>query len=131
MNLLLDTQLLLWAAATPERLSKEASDLIRNRENRLYFSAVSIWEIAIKRGLGQADFRVDPALLRRGLVENGYDELPMTSTHAIEIGHLPAIHRDPFDRMLVAQAGSEGLLLLTSDAVVARYPGPIQLISQL
>jgi PIN domain nuclease of toxin-antitoxin system len=128
MNLLLDTQLLLWAAATPELLSKEASDIIQNRENRLYFSAVSIWEITIKRGLGRTDFRVDPALLRRGLVENGYDELPMTSTHAIEIAHLPAIHKDPFDRMLVAQAGSEGLLLLTSDALVARYPGPIQLI---
>jgi PIN domain nuclease of toxin-antitoxin system len=128
MNLLLDTHLLLWAAATPERLSKEASTMIQNRENRLYFSAVSIWEITIKRGLGRADFRVDPALLRRGLVENGYDELPVTSTHAIEIGRLPEMHKDPFDRMLVAQAGSEGLLLLTSDALVARYPGPIQLV---
>ncbi len=128
MNLLLDTHLLLWAAATPERLSKEASTIIQNRENRLYFSAVSIWEITIKRGLGRADFRVDPALLRRGLVENGYDELPVTSTHAIEIGRLPVMHKDPFDRMLVAQAGSEGLLLLTSDALVARYPGPIQLV---
>jgi PIN domain nuclease of toxin-antitoxin system len=128
MNLLLDTHILLWAAATPERLSDEASKLIQNSENRLYFSAASIWEITIKRGLGRADFRVDPALLRRGLVENGYDELPVTSTHAIEIGHLPAIHKDPFDRMLVAQAGAEGLLLLTSDALVARYPGPIQLV---
>lgn len=128
MNLLLDTHLLLWAAATPERLSKDASTMIQNRENRLYFSAVSIWEITIKRGLGRADFRVDPALLRRGLVENGYEELPVTSTHAIEIGRLPVMHKDPFDRMLVAQAGSEGLLLLTSDALVARYPGPIQLV---
>lgn len=128
MNLLLDTHLLLWAAATPERLSKEATDLIQNPGNRLYFSAVSIWEISIKQGLEWADFRVDPALLRRGLVENGYDELTMTSTHAIEIAHLPAIHKDPFDRMLVAQAGSEGLLLLTSDTLVARYPGPIQLV---
>ncbi|MGB5496990.1 MAG: type II toxin-antitoxin system VapC family toxin [Sedimenticolaceae bacterium] len=128
MNLLLDTHLLLWAAATPGRLSKEASDILQNRENRLYFSAVSICEITIKRGLGRTDFHVDPALLRRGLVENGYDELPVTSTHAIEIGRLPAMHKDPFDRMLVAQAGSEGLLLLTSDAQVARYPGPIQLV---
>ena len=128
MNLLLDTHLLLWAAATPERLSKEATTMIQNRENRLYFSAVSICEITIKRGLGRTDFHVDPALLRRGLVENGYDELPVTSTHAIEIGRLPAMHKDPFDRMLVAQAGSEGLLLLTSDARVARYPGPIQLV---
>ena len=102
--------------------------MIQDRDNRLYFSAVSLWEITIKRGLGRADFRVDPALLRRGLVENGYDELPVTSTHAIEIGRLPVMHKDPFDRMLVAQAGSEGLLLLTSDALVARYPGPIQLV---
>jgi PIN domain nuclease of toxin-antitoxin system len=128
MNLLIDTHLLLWAAATPERLSKEASSLIQDRDNRLYFSAVSIWEITIKHGLGRVDFRVDPALLRRGLVENGYDELPVTSTHAIEIGRLPAMHKDPFDRMLVAQAGSEGLLLLTSDTHVARYPGPIRLV---
>ena len=128
MNLLLDTHLLLWAAATPERLSKEATTMIQNRENRLYFSAVSICEITIKRGLGRTDFHVDPALLRRGLVENGYDELPVTSTHAIEIGRLPAMHKDPFDRMLVAQAGSEGLLLLTSDTHVARYPGPIRLV---
>ena len=128
MNLLLDTRLLLWAAATPERLSKEASSLIQDRENRLYFSAGSIWEITIKQGLGRADFRVDPALLRRGLVENGYDELPVTSTHVIEVGRLPAIHKDPFDRMLVAQAGSEGLLLLTGDTQVARYPGPIRLV---
>jgi PIN domain nuclease of toxin-antitoxin system len=128
MNLLLDTHLLLWAAATPERLSKEASSMIQNPDNRLYFSAVSIWEITIKRGLERTDFHVDPALLRRGLVENGYEELPVTSTHAIEIGRLPAMHKDPFDRMLVAQAGTEGLLLLTSDAVVARYPGPVQLV---
>jgi len=128
MNLLLDTHLLLWVAVTPERLSKTASTMIQNRNNNLYFSAVSIWEINIKRGLGRTDFHVDPALLRRGLVENGYEELPVTSTHAIEIGRLPAIHKDPFDRMLVAQAGAEGLLLLTSDALVARYPGPIQLV---
>lgn len=128
MNLLLDTHLLLWAAATPARLSNAASTMIQNRDNRLYFSAVSIWEITIKTELGRTDFRIDPALLRRGLVENDYEELPVTSTHAIEIGRLPAIHKDPFDRMLVAQAGAEGLLLLTSDALVARYPGPIQLV---
>ena len=126
MNLLLDTHVLLWAAATPERLSKTALAMIQNRQNQLYFSAVSIWEITTKQGLGRADFRVDPTLLRRGLVDNGYDELPMTSTHAIKIGHLPTIHQDPFDRMLIAQACSEGLLLLTGDALVARYPGPIQ-----
>ncbi|HEX9803781.1 MAG TPA: type II toxin-antitoxin system VapC family toxin [Gammaproteobacteria bacterium] len=128
MNLLLDTHLLLWAAATPDRLSREATELILDKENRLFFSAASMWEITIKRGLGRADFRVDPALLRRGLVENGYDELPVTSTHAMAVGHLPPIHKDPFDRMLVAQAESEGLLLLTNDNLVAGYPGPIRLV---
>ena len=128
MNLLLDTHLLLWAAATPDRLSPAATDLILDKRNRLFFSAASIWETVIKRGLGRSDFRVDPALLRRGLVENDYAELPFTSTHAMGVGHLPPIHKDPFDRMLVAQAESEGLLLLTTDSVVARYPGPIQLV---
>jgi PIN domain nuclease of toxin-antitoxin system len=128
MNLLLDTHLLLWVAATPDRLSREATELILDKENRLFFSAASMWEITIKRGLGRADFRVDPALLRRGLVENGYDELPVTSTHAMAVGHLPPIHKDPFDRMLVAQAESEGLLLLTNDNLVAGYPGPIRLV---
>lgn len=109
-------------------MSKEASEIIQNPENRLYFSAVSTWEITIKRGLGRTDFRVAPALLRRGLIENGYDEVSVTSTHAIEVGRLPAVHKDPFDRMLVAQAASEGLLLITGDALVARYPGPIQLV---
>lgn len=126
MNLLLDTHLLLWAAATPGRLSPEASDLIRDPDNNLIFSAVSIWEITIKKSLGRSDFRVDPALLRRGLVENGYSELPITSRHAMAIAHLPPIHKDPFDRILVAQADSEGLLLLTGDERVASYPGPIQ-----
>ncbi len=128
MYLLLDTHLLLWAAATPERLSREAADLIKDPGNKPIFSAASIWEITIKRSIGRTDFRVDPGLLRRGLVENGYDELPVTSTHAMAVGHLPPIHKDPFDRLLVAQAESEGLLLLTGDELVASYPGPIQLV---
>lgn len=126
MHLLLDTHLLLWAAATPDRLSRDALALIENPDNRLVFSAASFWEITIKRSLGRTDFHVDPGLLRRGLVENGYQELPVTSTHAIAVGHLPPIHRDPFDRILVAQAESEGMLLLTGDDQVAAYPGPIQ-----
>ncbi|TDY02697.1 type II toxin-antitoxin system VapC family toxin [Thiohalophilus thiocyanatoxydans] len=126
MNLLLDTHLLLWAAGEPDRLSPEAVELINQAENKLYFSAVSIWEVVIKHGLGRSDFRVDPALLRRGLVEHDYAELPITSTHAMAVSHLPAIHRDPFDRLLVAQAEMEGLLLLTNDDQVACYPGPVQ-----
>ena len=126
MILLLDTHLLLWAAGHPDRLSREARGMIAAQQNELWFSAASLWEITIKRGLGRADFRVDPSLLRRGLVENGYTELPITSEHTIATAHLPPIHKDPFDRVLVAQAESEGALLLTSDEIVARYPGPVR-----
>ena len=126
MKLLLDTHLLLWAAGNPDRLSAEARTLIGALENELLFSAASVWEIAIKRGLGREDFRVDIRLLRRGLLDNGYGELPVGSEHAVAIDALPPIHKDPFDRLLVAQATVEGITLLTSDAVVAQYPGPVR-----
>ena len=128
MNLLLDTHVLLWAAGDPGRLGPEAVDLLEDPENALYFSAASIWEVVIKNGLGREDFRVDAHLLRRGLVENGYRELAIGAQHALSVVHLPPIHKDPFDRILVAQAGFEGYLLLTMDEVVARYPGPIRKI---
>ncbi|MDF3837951.1 type II toxin-antitoxin system VapC family toxin [Cupriavidus basilensis] len=128
MKLLLDTHLLLWAAGMPERLSEQARTLIEAPESELIFSAASLWEIAIKRGLGRADFRVDARLLRRGLLDNGYSELPIGSEHAVAIDSLPPIHWDPFDRLLVAQATVEGFTLLTSDALVAQYPGSIRLI---
>lgn len=126
MILLLDTHVLLWAAGQPDRLSQEAQSMIADPRNQLWFSAASLWEITIKRGLGRQDFRVDPHMLRRGLVENGYTELPITTEHAMATAHLPAIHKDPFDRVLIAQAESEGALLLTTDELVARYPGPIR-----
>jgi len=128
VNLLLDTHVLLWAAAEPSKLSPRATELIGNEENRPFFSAASLWEVVIKNGLGRPDFRVDPHLLRRGLVDNGYSELPITSQHTLAVSHLPDIHKDPFDRILVAQAETEGFLLLTSDELVARYPGPVRLI---
>lgn len=128
MILLLDTHLLLWAASQPEQLSEAARARLLDESNELWFSSASIWEVTIKAGLGRKDFRVDPYLLRRGLVDNGYLELPITSGHALAVHHLPPIHRDPFDRMLIAQAESEGILLLTADSTVAGYPGPIQLV---
>jgi len=128
MHLLLDTHVLLWAAGTPDRLSSQAMNLLQDPENHLLFSAASMWEITIKRGLGRNDFRVEPAVLRRGLVENGYSELAITSTHVMTVGHLPGIHKDPFDRLLVSQAMTEEVLLLTADDVVAKYPGPIRRI---
>lgn len=126
MKLLLDTHLLLWAAGQPERLSKQARRLLSDPANELLFSAASLWEIAIKRNLGRADFKVEPRLLRRGLLDNGYRELAITSAHVLELDALPAHHKDPFDRILVAQALSEGITLLTVDPMVAKYPGPIQ-----
>ena len=115
MKLLLDTHLLLWAAGQPARLPRRARALIEDPENELFFSAASLWEIAIKRGLGRRDFQVDARLLRRGLLDNGYGELPITSEHAVNTDHLPELHKDPFDRILIAQANVEGITLLTDD----------------
>lgn len=126
MNLLLDTHILLWAAGAPERLSPEAVALIESETNNLHFSAASLWEITIKNDLGRPDFKVDPHLFRRGLIENGYTELPITSQHVLDLDHLPSIHKDPFDRILVAQAEHEGFLLVTADEKLTQYPGPIQ-----
>ena len=126
MKLLLDTQLLLWAAGQPERLSAPARTLLRNPRHQLLFSAASLWEVAIKNTLGREDFRVEPRLLRRGLLDNGYTELPVTSQHAVNIDSLPPLHKDPFDRLLLAQALTEGITLVTGDSVLARYAGPVR-----
>ena len=128
MNLLLDTQVLLWAAGVSDRLPDDGRTLLEHSETRLVFSAASIWEIAIKSGMGRPDFRVDPHLLRRGLLENSYTELPVTGAHAVAVTLLPPLHKDPFDRILIAQAQVEGITLLTADKVVGRYPGPIRVL---
>lgn len=128
MKLLLDTHLLLWAASEPKRLSAEGRFLIDDLDNQLFFSAASLWEVAIKRGLGRSDFKLDARLLRRGLLDNGYGELPILSEHVVATEGLPPIHKDPFDRVLVAQASVEGITLLTVDAQVAQYPGPIRTV---
>jgi len=128
MKLLLDTHLLLWAAGEPERLSTQARGLIDDPDNELLFSAASLWEVAIKRGLGRHDFKVDARLLRRGLLDNGYSELPIVSDHLVTTESLPPIHKDPFDRVLVAQATVEGITLLTIDSLVSQYPGPIRMV---
>jgi PIN domain nuclease of toxin-antitoxin system len=128
MKLLLDTHLLLWAAAFPERLPPHVQDMIEDSRNDLYFSVVAIWETAIKFGRGREDFEVDPANLRRKLLNNGIQELEIRSEHAVAVATLPLIHKDPFDRILIAQATVEGIILLTSDATVARYSGPIRLV---
>ena len=126
MRFLLDTQVLLWAAGVPERLSEDLRALIEDSSAELVFSAASVWEVAIKNSLGRKDFRVDPRRLRRGLLENGYSELAVSGAHAAGVDMLPPIHKDPFDRILVTQAAMEEITLVTADPVVGRYPGPIR-----
>lgn len=128
MRLLIDTHLLIWAAEGPECLSAEAFSLMADPDNLLVFSAASIWEIAIKQTLNRRDFSADASLIRGGLIESGYEELAISAAHAIAVAGLPSIHADPFDRMLVAQAQTEGLLLLTADQRLASYSGPIRLV---
>lgn len=128
MIILLDTHVLLWAAREPDRLGRTTRELLEDPANELAFSAASIWEVAIKHSLGRADFDIDPRVLRRGLLESGYRELEVTGLHGAAVADLPGIHRDPFDRMLVAQARVEGLTLLTADERVAAYGSPARLI---
>jgi len=126
LKLLLDTHLLLWAADDIRLVPSAARALIRDPDNELIFSVVSLWETAIKAGLKRHNLRADARVLRRRLLDNGYTELPLRSDHAVAIDTLPPLHRDPFDRILVAQAMVEGITLLTADPLVAMYPGPVQ-----
>lgn len=128
MRLLLDTHLLLWASGPSERLPQIVARMLDDPENELIFSVVSLWEITIKHRLGRGDLQVDPRVFRRELLANGYEELPVTGDHALGVGLLPPIHKDPFDRILVAQATVEAITLLTSDKIVASYPGPVRAV---
>lgn len=121
MKLLLDTHILLWTAGGSEELSSKAKALIEDPANQLYFSAASLWEISIKNKLGRVDFKVDLPVLRRGLLDNGFEEIAINSLHAIAVDALPDIHKDPFDRILLAQTAVEGITLMTADSVVAQY----------
>ena len=126
MRLLLDTHLLLWAARPSPQLSSRARRLINDPDNELVVSTASLWEIAIKSALRRPNFRLDAPLFRRNLLNNGYDEMAVTGEHAVAVADLPPLHRDPFDRILVAQSIVEGITLLTSDPRVAQYPGPVR-----
>ena len=126
MRLLLDTHVLLWAAGKDDRLSSAARRLLERPGNELVFSAASLWEVALKRQSGKRDFGAEPAVLRRTLLESGYIELPITGIHAAATSALPPLHKDPFDRLLLAQAMTEGMTLVTADKVLSRYPGPIR-----
>ncbi|MBV9566873.1 MAG: type II toxin-antitoxin system VapC family toxin [Hyphomicrobiales bacterium] len=128
MKFLLDTHLLLWAAEGSKRMSARARTLIENRDNILAFSVASLWEIAIKSGLNHPSFEVNARALRRGLIDSGFQELPILSEHTVAIDDLPPIHKDPFDRILISQAKVEGITLLTNDRIVGRYGRPARMV---
>ena len=128
MRLLVDTHLLLWAVASSRRLPRGARALIEDPANEVYYSAASIWEIAIKSALRRKDFRVDVPALLAALARMGFVELPVTGAHAARVVQLANIHRDPFDRLLVAQSVVEPLTLLTNDALLARYGDGVRVV---
>jgi len=123
---LLDTHLLLWLASEPERLSPTAKQIVSAAASDLAFSVVSLWEIAIKNRRGRPDFLVNLRRLRQGLLERGFREVAVLSEHAMTVEILPAHHKDPFDRMLLAQATAEGMTLLTADTTLAAYGHPVR-----
>jgi PIN domain nuclease of toxin-antitoxin system len=125
-RLLLDTQLLLWALYSPERVPEDITNEIEEGGNSVLFSAASIWEIAIKRALERPDFLVEPTEAISDATTTGFVELPVTAAAAAQVLELPPIHRDPFDRLLVAQAIHEPARLLTSDRVLAQYSPLVQ-----
>lgn len=125
-RLLLDTHLLLWAVSAPQKLSLAARKRLDDCE--VFVSAASIWEVSIKAALGKLD--ADPAVLLAEIEPAGFRLLSVTGEHAAAVARLPTIHNDPFDRMLVAQARTEPLILLTNDSVLARYGDGIELVSQ-
>ncbi len=126
MKFLLDTHLLIWAVEAPEHLSAEVTAMLTDGSNEVFYSAASLCEIAIKANMGRPSFQLNPNLLHHELIHFGYTELPITTAHAVAVFGLPMIHKDPFDRLLVAQSIVEGIPLLTSDATLAKYPGPVR-----
>ena len=129
MRLLLDTHLLVWAMGSPERLPAGLAPMLEDPRNTPVFSVASLWELVTKQALGRPDFRVEPAMLRRALLDGGWQELPIQAQHALAVAALPPLHRDPFDRLLLGQATADGLLLITADQQLAAYPGPVRLMA--
>jgi PIN domain nuclease of toxin-antitoxin system len=121
MRVLTDTHILLWALLRPARLDAACREVLESPEHQVFFSAVNIWEIAIKRALDRPDFDVEPDAVHRASLETGFRELPISAVHAAAVRHLPPHHRDPFDRLLIAQARTEPLLLLTDDPLFSLY----------
>ena len=128
MRILLGTHLLLWAMAASRKLPRDVKSQLLDAQNNIYYSAASLWEIAIKRGLQRKDFRIYIEALLEALKASGFLELPITAAHAAGVARLPPIHKDPFDRLLVAQSMAEPLTLLTNDAVLADYWDGVQVV---
>ncbi len=127
MNLLVDTHVLIWLMTDPRRLNTATANLLGDVENTVWFSSVSIWEIAIKRSLNRPDFLIEPDLFYRTTLAQGHRELAVDGAHACAMRELPPVHKDPFDRMLVAQARLENMRLLTSDSTLGKYGFPVML----
>ena len=128
MKILLDTQILLWAAARSNLLSEQVRQLLTDDDNEIYFSPASLWEVAIKNARNRPDFQVDAKALRTQLLERDYHEIAITGLHTTAVNDLPMLHKDPFDRLLLAQAKIEGISLITSDATLAKYPAPVIIV---
>jgi PIN domain nuclease of toxin-antitoxin system len=128
VKFLADTQILIWLAYQPEKLSAEATNILFAEDADVQFSTVSLWEVALKRSRNRSDFEWDVQPLREGLIANEYAELELTGKHVLSFGSAAPKHRDPFDRLLLAQAICEGMFLLTADHVLARQEGPIRFV---
>ena len=128
MRLLLDTHLLLWTLAEPDRLDDVTRSTLEDAGNEVIFSAASLWEIAIKAGLGRPNFVFDPQQILRAALDTGFTELPVHSDAAILVAKLPPYHRDPFDRLLIAQAMSEPMHLYTADPLLPPYSELVTLV---
>jgi PIN domain nuclease of toxin-antitoxin system len=128
MRVLPDSHILAWFAEDDPKLSNEMRSILEDDSNQMFFSSASIWELTIKKALNRGGFNIEPRVLHRALLDNGFDELFVTSRHAFGVEALPLHHKDPFDRILIAQATTEGILLLTSDQTIAQYDGPIRFV---
>lgn len=128
MRLLLDSHLLVWMAAQSWKLPAIARQMIEDPENQIFFSSASVWELTIKHDLGKTAIPLHPGILYEALLANDYTELPVSALHALALSSLPPIHKDPFDRILIAQSAHEGMTLLTADRTVAQYGGSIRLV---
>jgi PIN domain nuclease of toxin-antitoxin system len=128
MRILLDTNILVWAWTRSRRLPQTVRDTMTDPATNVFFSAASIWEVAITYGLGRADFDLPPADLHAGALQMGFVELPVRAVVASLVAALPGHHRDPFDRLLIAQSMADGLNLVTADPLMTRYGAAVTLI---